>query len=338
MILIIGATSFIGVHTSKAFLDAGYEVIGTGRNSKVKKLLQNMGVKFLELDVTNEKAFDNLPKNNIEAVIHLAAFMSANSTADLKTTENAVDYFKVNLLGTAYTLEYCRKNNIKKIIAACSFRDVSGAWGTGRIITEDEPRSFKFIGDHAAYIISKNASNDLMDYYNLQHDMQCACFRFPRVYGIGPNNIGSFYVDGQKRLSGVAAFIDKARKGKTIELWGNPKIKRDMVYIKDVTQAYVKAVKSEKTLGLYNITGNMQVTLENQAQAAIQVFGGTNTSKIKYLPEKKIGDNLSYLYSIDKAKRDFGYEPQYTDFVKIMQDYKIELESSKWDEWLRDNK
>ena len=109
-----------------------------------------------------------------------------------------LNYFKVNLLGTAYTLEYCRKNNIKKIIAACSFRDVSGAWGTGRIITEDEPRSFKFIGDHAAYIISKNASNDLMDYYNLQHDMQCACFRFPRVYGIGPNNIGSFYAFSNK--------------------------------------------------------------------------------------------------------------------------------------------
>lgn len=334
MIVIIGATSFIGVYTTEAFLKAGYEVIATGRNHIVGNILEKFGAKFIELDITDEKNFEKLPTKNVDGVIFLAGFLSANSSADLKNIENAKDYFKVNLLGICNVLEYCRKNNIKKVIGACSFRDVAGAWGSGRIITEDEPRSFEFVGDHAAYIISKNASNDLMDYYNRQHNMQCAWFRFPRVYGVGLNNLGTFYVDGKKRLSGVAAFINKVKIGEDIELWGNPNIKRDMVYVKDVAQAYLKAMESKNTLGLYNITGHMQVTLEDQAKAVIKVFGKDSKSKIIYLPEKNIGDNLSYLYSIDKAKHDFGYNPRYTNFVKIMEDYKLELESGRWNELL----
>ena len=335
MILIVGATSFIGIHTARAFLEAGYKVVGTGRNLKAKKILQNLGVQVIELDVTNENDFNKLPTENVEGVIHLAAFLSANSSANLIDKENAADYIRVNVLGTINLLEYCRKHGIKKVIGACSFRDVAGAWGTGRIITEDEPRSFEFVGDHAAYIISKNASNDLMDYYNRQHKMQCAWFRFPRVYGVGPNNLGKFYVDGKKRISGVAAFIQKIQRGEDIELWGNSKAKRDMVYVKDVAQAYLKALSSEKTKGLYNITGHMQISLEDQAKAVIQVFGGKNFGKIIYRPDKRNSDDVPYLYSIEKARRDFGYNPQYTDFVKIMEDYKSELESGKWQNWLK---
>ena len=231
-------------------------------------------------------------------------------------------------------LNIVEKNNIKKFIGTCSNRDILGAWGKGKIITEDEPRNFSFKGDHAAYIISKNAANDIMEYYNQQHGMQCACFRLPRVYGVCPHNMGKFLVDGKPQISGIATFINKAKAGEDIELWGNPHIKKDMVYVKDVAQAYVQAMQSDNTHGLYNITGHMQVTLENQAEAAIKIFGDANISKLSYRPEKNSYDRPSYLYSIDKAKRDFGYNPQYTDFVKIMEDYKIELESGKWDEWL----
>ncbi|MBR5913104.1 MAG: NAD(P)-dependent oxidoreductase [Selenomonadaceae bacterium] len=333
MILIIGATSFIGLYTSKAFIDAGYKVVGTGRNLLSGRILKDFGVNFIELDITKESDFEKLPTEEVDGVILLAGLLPANSKADLKTTENAADYFWVNVIGTINVLEYCRRNNFKKVIGACSYGDVSNTWGSGRIITEDEPRSFSFTGDHASYIISKNAANDMMEYYNQQHRMQCAVFRFPQVYGVCPHNIGYFLVDGKPRISGTGNFIRKAKIGENIELWGNPRVAKDIVYVKDVAQAYIKALASDKTRGLYNITGHMQVTLEDQAKAVIKVFGNEN-SKIIYRPEKISYDRPPYLYSIDKAKRDFGYSPQYTDFVKIMEDYKIELESGRWNEWI----
>ena len=334
MILIIGATGFIGLYTAKAFIDAGYQVVGTGRNFVVGKILKEFGANFIELDITKETDFQKLPTSEVDGVILLAGLLPANSKADLKIDDNAADYFRVNVIGTINVLEYCRKNGIKKVIGACSYGDVSNAWGSGRIITEDEPRSFSFKGDHASYIISNNAANDIMEYYNHQHNMQCAVFRFPQVYGVCPHNIGYFLADGKQRISGTGSFILKAKVGESIELWGNPRIAKDMVYVKDVAQAYIKAIASDKVFGLYNITGHMQVNLEDQAKAVIKVFGNKNSPKIIYRPEKTSYDRPPYLYSIDKAKRDFGYSPEYTDFVKIMEDYKVELESGRWDEWI----
>lgn len=329
MIIIIGATGFIGMYTTEAFLKSGKRVLAAGRNERLGEKLKDMGAEFVKLDVTCKEDFSKLPTEGVEGVILLAGLLPANTTADLEENENAADYFKVNVIGAINVLEYCRKNGIKKVIGNCSYSDVSGAWGKGYPITEEEPRSFKFTGDHAVYVISRNACNDVMEYYNQQHGMQCAWFRFPPVYGVGPH--GTIYVNGKAYKSGIATFIDNARSGKDIELWGNPHIKRDIVYVKDVARAYVMAMESEKTYGLYNMTSGTELDLEEQAKAVIEVFGKEASSKIVYRPEKP-NNTPSFLYSMEKAKKDFGFEPRYTSYIEMMKDYKKELESGRWDD------
>ena len=332
MIIIIGATSFIGMYTTEAFLQAGKKVIATGRNPIAGKLLQQMGADFISMDITDEQAINVLPKTGVDGVVLLAALLPANETADLNKQENAADYFRVNVLGTIHVLEYCRKNHISKVIGACSYSDVSGAWGKNEQISEKEPRNFSFLGDHAVYIISKNAANDVMEYYNQQHHMKCAWFRFPQVYGVGPHDM--FYVNGQKRKSGVSTFIEKAMHGDDIELWGNPHQKRDIVYVKDVAQAYVKAMESDLALGLYNISAHIQIGIEEQAKSAIEVFGDKRKSHIIYRWNDKTNKS-SYLYNIEKARHDFDYIPEYTDFLSIMKDYKLELDCGRWNLWIQ---
>ena len=43
MVLIIGATGFIGMYTTQAFLKAGKQVIATGRNKILGRKLEEMG-------------------------------------------------------------------------------------------------------------------------------------------------------------------------------------------------------------------------------------------------------------------------------------------------------
>ncbi|MCI6913968.1 MAG: NAD(P)-dependent oxidoreductase [Lachnospiraceae bacterium] len=329
MVVIIGATGFIGMYTTKAFLRAGKEVVATGRNEKLGKKLEEMGAHFVQLDITKTEEFDKLPTENVEGIILLAGLLPANTTADLDNNENAADYFKINVIGSINVLEYARRNGIKKVIGNCSYSDVSGAWNKGYAITEDEPRNFKFTGDHAVYVISRNACNDVMEYYNQQHHMHCAWFRFPPVYGVGPH--GTIYVNGKAYKSGIATFIDNAETGKDIELWGNPHIKRDIVYVKDVARAYVMALSSEKTYGLYNMTSGTELDLEDQAKAVIDVFGKGKGSKIIYKPEKP-NNTPSFLYSMEKAKRDFNFIPEFKNYHDMMEDYKKELESGEWED------
>ena len=322
MILIIGATGFIGMYTAEAFLKKGYEVLAAGRNEKVGEALSKEGAAFINIDITKKEDFEKLPNEGITGIILLAGLLPANTTADLVDEDNAADYFEVNVIGTINVLEWARKHGIKKVIGASSYADVKGAWRKGYAITEEEPRDFSFTGDHSVYVISKNAANDVMEYYNQQHHMKCAWFRFPPVYGVGPH--GTINVNGKPYKSGIQTFIENASTGKDIEIWGDPEISRDIIYVKDVARAYVLAMESEKTYGLYNMTSGVPLTLIDQAETVIEVFGEGRGSKIVLRPEKK-NNTPSFLFSMEKAKRDFDFVPEYTDFNLMMEDYKKEM-------------
>ncbi|MGN2368645.1 NAD-dependent epimerase/dehydratase family protein [Clostridium cagae] len=328
MVVVIGATGFIGVYTVDKLMQEGYDVIATGRNKIVGEYYKNKGVEFVELDMANEDDFKKLPTENIQGVILLGGLLPANVDVDISKYENASDYIKINTIGTINVLEYCRKNSIKKVISTTSYADVFNSWKKDIALTEDEPRNFKCEGDHAVYVISKNAAVDIMEYYNIQHSLQCATFRLPPVYGVGPHS--EIYVNGEYYKTGIQTFIEKAEKGEDIEIWGNPQISRDIIYVKDVATAFLKALQSDNARGLYNMTSGVSLTLEKQIQTVIDIFSKEKKSNLVYRSDLK-NNTLSYLFSMEKAKRDFGFEPEYTDYRNLMIDYKKELESHRLD-------
>lgn len=328
MVIIIGATGFIGMYTVERFLDEGYEVLATGRNPVMREELERMGVKCIPLDISRKEDFELLPTENVDGVILLAGLLPANAPVDISQEENAADYIRINVEGTIHVLEYCRKNGIRKVISTSSYADVFCSWKKGVALKETEPRNFRFTGDHAVYVISKNAANDVMEYYNQQHGMQCASFRLPPVYGVGPHS--EIYVNGKYYKTGIQTFIENAQQGKDIEIWGDPTISRDIIYVKDVARAFVLALQSDKTSGLYNMTSGTELTLEDQVKGVIEVFGKDKGSRIVYSPEKP-NNTPSFLFDMTKAKEDFNFEPEYLSYIEIMEDYKRELESGRWD-------
>lgn len=324
MYIIIGASSFIGVYTATYFLNKGEEVIVTGRNNKFRDYYDQFeNATYLNLDLTKEEDFEQLPKSEVEGLILISGALPASENADLSNKENADLYIKVNTLGTIYALEYCRKHGINRVINTISYAEIGNRLTLDPPVDESGCRNFAFIGDHAAYIISKNAASDLMEYYNQQHGMCNAWFRLPPVYGVGPH--GSLKVNGKIRKSGLQIFIDKASTGEDIDVFGY--LARDTVYVKDVAKAYYLAVKSSKTKGLYNITSGRATTLLEQAQACADVFAKDKGHKSKVIYHNDmVNSGKSYLFSIEKAKRDFEYVPDYADFHELMIDYKKELD------------
>lgn len=330
MYIIFGASSFIGVYTADEFLKQGCKILVTGRNLKFKDHYDKLGVDYVNLDLTKESDFEQLPKEGVEGVILLGGLLPANAEVNLDKEENAAAYFRINTIGTINVLEYCRKNGIKRLISNCSYADVRGAWGK-RVITEDEPRDYIYKGDHAVYVFSKNAANDTMEYYNQQHGMKNAWFRFPTVYGVGPHD--SLFVNGVLKKSGLKIFIDNASAGKDICIFGNPNLSRDVVYVKDVAHAFYLAMQSENTYGLYNMSSGCGVTLKEQAEIIADLWAPSDDkkSKITYKPEVE-NNTPSYLFSMDKAKKDFGFEPAYSDFRVMMSDYKKDLDANRYQE------
>ncbi|WP_320128747.1 NAD(P)-dependent oxidoreductase [uncultured Sphaerochaeta sp.] len=329
MIIVIGASSFIGIYVVEELLKQKCEVIVTGRNNKFKEHYDNLGVKYINLDLMIKSDFNKLPTRNIEGVILLAGLLPANAAVNLDEDENIADYFMVNTIGTINILEYCRLNKINRIISTSSYADVFNSWNADKAIIEDEPRGYKLVGDHAAYVLSKNAACDTMEYYNQQHNMKNAWFRLPPVYGVGPHD--SLYVNGALVKSGLKIFIDKASAGEDIIIHGDGSLSRDVVYVKDVAHAFYLAIKSDKTYGLYNMTSGVGVTLKRQAEVISELFAPLDGKKSQIRFDLNAKNNTpSYLFSMDKAKRDFGFIPQYSNFEVMMKDYKKDLEMKKF--------
>lgn len=321
MIVVIGATSFIGVHTVAELVKQGEKVIVTGRKNRFKDFYESIGVEYINLDLTNPEDFEKLPTTEVEGVILLAGLLPANAPVNLDKDENAAEYFKINTIGTINCLEYCRKNGIRRVISTCSYGDVRKAWNGHRRLTEEEPRNFYFTGDHSVYTISKNAANDVMEYYNQQHGMKNAIFRFPTVFGITPHM--SLYINGEMKKSGFQIFMEKAANAEDITIFGDSQMIRDVAYVKDVARAFYLAIKNENTYGLYNMTAGGGVTLQEQAEVMRDIFHPQDgrRSKIVYRPDIP-NNTTSYLFSMDKAKRDFGFEPKFKTFREMMIDFK----------------
>ncbi len=85
--------------------------------------------------------------------------------------------------------------------------------------TEKASRDYKFVGDHAMYVISKNAATDIIEHYSQEYRINGIVFRLPPVYGYGPHS--EIYVNGKYYKSGFQIFVEKAINSEDIEIWGD---------------------------------------------------------------------------------------------------------------------
>jgi UDP-glucose 4-epimerase len=330
MILVTGAYGFIGMYLVDELLRQGHEVLATGHRSAAARYFEQRAIPYLNLDITREEDFGNLPKDGIDAVIHLAGLLPANVKACPPQ-----DYIRINVLGTLNLLEYCRTHGVRKVLSTTSYADILNAWSVEPPTSSETPRDFRLTGDHAMYVVSKNAATDAMLHYNAAYGFQNSIFRLPPVYGYGPHL--TIYVDGKSNKSGFQIFMEKAESGEPIEIWGDPSAVRDVVYVKDVVQAFVKALHSDAAQGVYNIASGAGITLLEQAQAMVDVRSAQGRRPEIVLRPDKPNSLKPYVLDISRAQRDFGYRPAYS-FHDMIVDYAREELAGTYAEFIENRK
>ena len=65
--LVIGASSFIGVYVVDALLDAGYRVVGTGRNPRFGAYYASRGVEYVGLDLDDPTGLESILATSISS-------------------------------------------------------------------------------------------------------------------------------------------------------------------------------------------------------------------------------------------------------------------------------
>ncbi|HWY12482.1 MAG TPA: NAD(P)-dependent oxidoreductase [Bacteroidia bacterium] len=333
MIIVTGATGFVGFYLVNQLKSEGFKILAVDIGGKEEAdYFKKNGIDFVQFDITKESEFEKLPKTGVDAFINLACVQPANMPDEVY---DPAKYVSVNILGVTNIFKYCQKNNIKKVLHTISHRNVQGLWEKGEVINEESPRAIKFTGKYSMFSISESAAADIIEYFNQDYGMNGIIFRLPSVYGYGHHE--SFFKDGKVVKTGLGVFIDNAINGETFEIWGDKNKGRDVVYVKDVVSAIVLALKSKQAKGMYNIASGKKLSLQQQVDDVIKVFSPKDKpSKIVYLPEKPNSVDPC-VYDISKAKRELGWEPKYS-FVDILADYKKEMESGKWEFLLKRKK
>ena len=318
-IIVFGASGDTGKYFVDYFLERNkeYELIASG--SRESTYFKKIGVKYYQVDITKEDDFKKLPKD-VYAVVDLAGMMPARMKG-----YDPQKYIDVNITGTLNILNYCKENHVDRILYAQSFGDIKDYGEINPLLKVDMPRKFSFTTDHTIYVMTKNFAVDMIENYHEMYGIKRFVFRLPTIYLYSP--IDHYYVDGQIRKIGYRILIDQAINGEDIEIWGDAKRVKDMVYVKDFCQMLYKALFVNLDKGYYNVGTGIGTTLEDQIKGIIEVFSKDKKSNIIMRPDKS--NAPQYIMDITPAIKELGYKPEYS-YHDMLVDFKKEMEEKRF--------
>jgi len=312
-ILILGASGAIGRYLVDYFYARRHEndiALITGDIKECNFVKQRS--EYFHLDVSKKESFEQLPKD-IYAVIDFATIMPARMVGyDPKL------YIDTNIGGTYNVLEFCKSNNIDRLLFAQTFGDILQSAENDPLLKVDMFPIQDYTDNKSVYITTMNTSVELIKCYHAIFKMKTFIFRLPTIY----NWDTDIYCENGEAISMAwRILVDQATKGEDIHVWGDPNRKKDMVYVKDLCQMFYKACFVDQEYGFYNVGTGIGISLLDQIKGMIDVFGEGNKSRILFSPEMK--NAPQYIMCIDESKKELGYEPQY-NYIDMLKDMKKE--------------
>ena len=333
-ILVTGGCGFIGSNWVDRLLARGENVVafdnlsrrGSEKNAAWLRNKYGGSFQLIEGDIRDANAIKNAARD-ADAIYHLAAQVTVTTSV----TDPRND-FDINALGTFNTLEAARASGRNPIFVFASTNKVYGGMDDVAIVekatryeyadlpngvSEAQPLDF-----HSPYGCSKGAADQYTRDYHRIYALRSVVFRQSAIYGYR-----QFGVEDQGWL---AWFMIAAVLGRPINIYGDGKQVRDMLFVDDLLDAYDAVLtKIDKVAGqCYNIGGGPRNTISVWTE-----FG----PMLEKLHGQKIpigrgdwrpGDQKVCVYDTSKAKRDLGWEPQVN-----VQDGVVKLYH-----WIKENK
>jgi nucleoside-diphosphate-sugar epimerase len=315
--LITGATGFVGGHLTEACIRRGFTVTAIVRSQSDTSLLDRLSVKVIPGDLADRNVLQGALEG-VEVVVHCAA-----KVGDWGPVE---DYRAVNVDALRSLLEACKDRTLKRFVHLSSLGVYAARHHYGTDETEPLPDQHM-----DGYTQTKVESEKLALDYHRQHGLPIVVLRPGFVYGPRDRTV-------------LPKLLNALRRGEIRYLAGG-RYKLNNTFVGNLVDAIFLAVEKPQAVGqVYNLTDGELVTkrrfIESIADAAglprptrsvplwlarivaavmerqARRRGSTEPPRLTQARLKFLGLNLDY--SIAKAKRDLGYNPQ-VNFDQAMQ-------------------
>ncbi|MGE0526996.1 MAG: SDR family NAD(P)-dependent oxidoreductase [Bdellovibrionales bacterium] len=268
--LITGGAGFIGTNLASRLADQGEQVLvydnlsrqGVERN--LEWLLQRYPeqITFWNADVRDAERINEAVTKGANAVFHLAAQVAVTTSL-----EDPVYDFEVNARGTLNVLEALRKMSSPPPLLYTSTNKVFGGFDSLKVLEretryepEDEIVLANGIGEEwrtefcSPYGCSKGAADQYVLDYSRCYHLPAVVFRMSCIYG--PHQYGN------EDQGWVAHFVRQSLESQPITFYGDGKQVRDALFVDDLVEAALLAVKNiEMVRGqAFNIGGGVANT------------------------------------------------------------------------------
>jgi len=278
-ICVTGGSGFIGSHLVQKLLDKGYDVSVLD----LRKPVQD--VEWIKKDIRDD--LGNV-FSDFNFVFHLAALANAR-----KSSEDPKLCHELNIRGTLNVLNAALTGDVERVLLASSSW-VCGAQ-EGDVVNEMSP--FRLDHINTIYGASKIGQELLcFSFYSEYKGPKYTVFRYGIPYG-----------ERMWRGLVVRAFMEMAEKMRVVSIMGDGKQFREFMYVGDLAEGQLHALKPVAENKIYNLTGGRPITIEEIAKEVVKHF----PAKIDYIPQARVEPKIKRVHNW-LAENELGWIPKTT--------------------------
>lgn len=294
-VLITGAGGFIGSHLVERLVELGARVRALVRyNSRndwgLLDLLPPTAREQVEVvagDITDPFGVAQAV-SGCEVIFHLAALIAIPYSYIAPA-----QYVAVNCGGTLNLLEAARQQGVERFVHTST----SETYGTAQYVPIDEHHPLK---GQSPYSASKIGADKLAESYYLSFGVPVATIRPFNTYG-----------PRQSARAVIPTIISQALTSETIRL-GSLTPLRDLNYVSDTVEAFIKVAESPKAIGeVINVGSGKSVSIGELAEKIVGLVGNQKrilTEDKRVRPEAS--EVMELLCDNRQAKALLGWEPR----------------------------
>ena len=303
--LVTGGSGFIGSHVVDKLRDRGIEVrVFDMCMPSFRRDIEYYQGSLLDFDAVKWSL------SGVDVVFHLGA------VADVKDAYEDPYYAEsINVRGTINILEAARRSQrIKRVVYG------STTWVYSETDGECLDETVALHAPTHIYTATKMAGEYYCTAYRKLYNLETTILRYGIPYGPRAR-------DGAV----IPIFVKKALNGEPLTIAGDGSQYRKSVYVEDLAEGNVLALKSVAKNKVYNLEGKEKVTIRQIAETIGGIVGGT---KIEYVPTRP-GDFSGKEISAELAKRELGWEARtpFAEGVKKYIEWFKAREAKKSAEW-----
>lgn len=309
-VLVTGGAGYMGAHTVKALLAAGYEVtvlddLTRGHPEQIA------GVPLVIGDTSDGDALSDLFTRGFDAVVHFASESLVG-----ESVANPDKYFKRNVIGGITLLSAMVRAGVRRMV----FSSSAAVYGDPDSVPIPETAPLRPVSPYGE---TKLFIEKALKWYDQAYGLRSMSLRYFNAAGADPS--GEMGEDHDPETHLIPLAMKAVLTGKPLTVFGDDyptpdgTCIRDYVHVSDLASAHVAALEA---LAAGRDTGALNVGT-GHGFSNVEIVRGIEEATGRKVPyvvgDRRPGDPAVLIAACDRAKEVLGWAPQHSSLREIVE-------------------